>query len=175
MVIDMTNEVEDKISDILSRLLIPVTNDYGFLKEVILHNTCISLGQKVRIIKRISEYWGWRDIEFGHFNALLDLRNAFAHTSTNRFQLVIWKDSTTGMASSMGSEMVVERKHKSHWREQERGEAFDEFKELHAKCMNSLSELFNRILAKSPEVCRLSIGSIEIEETTEGRRPTCGS
>lgn len=150
-VIDKTNQIESAMTSILARLLPPVTSDYHFLIDAVLHNTCVNLGQKLRLFRLIADHWGWTDVDFGCFHGLIELRNAFAHTSTGKHQLVIWKDPSTNKVTGMGVEKFIERKAGLTWQEQGRDEAFQEFLTIHAKCLAVMTTLKDRIRKGTPE------------------------
>jgi hypothetical protein len=141
-VIDEANYLEMRMGLILSKCICPVTNDYGFLVETVIHNSIISFGAKVLLIKRILDYWGWSDLQkqTGKFDDVLRMRNAFAHTPTDRRVLLVNKDN----GEVLGSQLIVESKEGRRLENIERKEAFDRFK----KAFNSSISLFEEIEAK---------------------------
>lgn len=85
-VIKKTNDLEIELEMILYTVLRPVTADYGHVLERAFHNTVISLGAKLNLIRAILDYWSWHDLQkkMGKLDDVIRIRNAFAHTSTAR-------------------------------------------------------------------------------------------
>ena len=144
-VIDMTNQLESEMADLLSQCLIPVISDYGFLREAVFHNTCVHFGAKVKLLKRITEYWSFKGLNFKWFYILLDLRNAFAHTPTTKRMVQIWFDDKDSAGRLLGSEMIVDKKSGSSWQNQIRNEAFKDFVEAYNSCRGILVIIDNKI------------------------------
>ena len=162
-VIDIFNDLEMRISMTLAQSLVPANSEYGFLQELVFHNTIISFGAKVQLIERILDYWSWKDLrkQTGKFKELMKIRNAFAHTPTAKRQLLIYSPSDNEFGTPIGSEFVVEKKSASSWVIVERSEAFNAFNELYEKC----SDLLNKIHKKIEEnLAQHKLGSEEMTE-----------
>ncbi|MBE9572266.1 MAG: hypothetical protein IMF11_16690 [Proteobacteria bacterium] len=146
-VIDTFNNLEMQVSMTLAKCLVPVNSEYGFLQELVFHNTILSFGAKVQLIERILEYWSWKDLrkQTGKFKELMKIRNAFAHTPTAKRQLLIYYSPDNEFGTPLGSEFVVEKKSASSWENVERSEAFNAFKELYKKCFDILNEIYKKI------------------------------
>ncbi|MEA3437882.1 MAG: hypothetical protein U9R43_15565 [Thermodesulfobacteriota bacterium] len=144
-VIDEANYLEMRIGHLLSHCIRPVNSEYGFLVDTALHNTVMSFGAKVLLLKRILDYWSWDDLQkhSGRFDDVLRMRNAFAHTPTARRQLVV--DANDGTV--IDNEMIVETKEGRRLENIERGSAFARFR----KAYNSSLELFEQIDARVKE------------------------
>lgn len=127
------------------RVLFTPREEYGFLKNVIFHNTCINFGLKVRLLTHIAETRKWNEIKMGHFNDLIALRNAFAHTSTDKYQILVSTDPETNKVVSFERQMLVERKLNNSWESIDRDKAFSRFIELHGKCSTTLYTFMQRI------------------------------
>jgi len=145
-VIDKFNNLEMRVSMTLTKCLVPVNSEYGFLQELVFHNTILSFGAKVQLIERILDYWSWKDLrkQTGKFKELMKIRNAFAHTSTAKRQLLIYYPPDDEFGTPFGSEFIVEKKSAS-WKNVERSEAFNAFKELYEKCFDLLNEIHKKI------------------------------
>lgn len=143
-VIDLTNQLEDTMEMIFGSLVTP-HEKYRFLRDAIFHNTCISFGMKVRLLKIIADTMKWKAINLGPFDDLLALRNAFAHTSTDKKQFTIFLDQSTNKPTKFAQEMVIEKKHKNSWEPIDRDMAYDKFNELHKKCANTLHTVMQNI------------------------------
>jgi hypothetical protein len=52
-VIDRTNQLEVQINLALSECIVPVSTEYGFVRETLFHNLCLGFGAKVRLLQRI--------------------------------------------------------------------------------------------------------------------------
>lgn len=129
----------------LSQCILPVSSEYGFLRETLFHNLCLGFGAKVRLLQRILDYWGWKEIKLNGFHKLMGLRNAFAHTPTTKRVLLVGVDPETGEHRPLGSQLVVDRKHKTYWQEIERGEAFRDFLDSHKACLTIIKQIAERI------------------------------
>lgn len=145
IVIDQTNQLEVHINFALSLCIVPVSTEYGFLRETLFHNLCLSFGAKVRLLQRILEYWDWKDIKLNVFHKLMDLRNAFAHTPTTKRVLMVNIDPESGEQQPLGSQLVVDRKHKTYWQEIERGKAFQDFIDAYKECYSIVEQISERI------------------------------
>jgi len=146
-VIERFNGLELRIADALRRCLTPTTSEYGFLRDLILHNTLLSFGAKVQLLDRILDYWSWDDLRkhTGRLKELTKLRNAFAHTSTAKRQLLVYMPPDGDFGSPMGSEFVVEKKTPTSWENVERQEAFDAFLSLHEKCEDLVKQIDTKV------------------------------
>jgi hypothetical protein len=142
-VIDEANYLEMRVGLLLSQCIRPVNRQYGFLVETALHNTVISFGAKVLLIKRILDYWNWDDLQkhSGRFDDVLRMRNAFAHTPTARRQLVV--DATDGTV--LGNEMIVETKEGRRLESIERRTAFARFRKAFKSSLELLEQIEIRI------------------------------
>lgn len=151
-VIDLTNKYEIEINLVLSQCIVPVSSEYGFLCETLFHNLCLGFGCKVRLLRRIIEYWNWKDEDMGSFYAVMELRNAFAHTSTSKRVLLIGFDPQTYERCALANEMVVDRKYKTYWKEVERGQALTEYMQAHGEATKTLKRIAEKIaLTISPK------------------------
>jgi hypothetical protein len=144
-VIDQTNQLEVQMNLALSQCIVPVSTEYGFLRETLFHNLCLGFGAKVRLLQRILDYWDWKDIKLNAFHRLMDLRNAFAHTPTTKRVLMVNIDPESGEYHPLGSQLVVDRKHKTYWQEVERSEAFQDFIESYKVCCSIVEQISERI------------------------------
>ena len=144
-VIDQTNQVEVEVNQILSKCLVPVSKDYGFLRTTLFHNLCLGFGVKVKLLQRIVDYWKWKDIKLDCLHKLLSLRNSFAHTPTSKKMFIFYFDHETGDPLSTQIESVVDRQKGSHWKEMKRSEAFGVFNEYLRDSLSVLGELKIRI------------------------------
>ena len=143
IVIDEANYLEMRIGILLSRCIRPVNKEYGFLVETALHNTVMSFGAKVLLLKRILDYWSWDDLQkhSGRFDDVLRMRNAFAHTATARRQLVV--DVSDG--TLLGNEMLVETKEGRRLESIERGSAFERFRKAYDSALELLEQIEARV------------------------------
>ena len=77
-VIDRTDLIENIIDQIIVKYVSPRNEIYTFFRNVILNNSIISLGAKVKLVSLIA-----KDIEFNldkhPIHVILKYRNAFAH------------------------------------------------------------------------------------------------
>jgi hypothetical protein len=144
-VIDLTNQLEVQINLALSECIVPVSTEYGFLRETLFHNLCLGFGAKVRLLQRIIDYWNWKETKLDDFHKLMQLRNAFAHTPTTKRVLLVSADPETGEHHPLASQLVVDRKYKTHWQEMERAEAFQDFLAAHQSCDTIVKDLTRRI------------------------------
>lgn len=144
-VIDLMNQLEVHINMALSQCLVPVSPEYGFLRETLFHNLCLGFGAKVRLLQRILDYWDWKDIKLDKFHKLMGLRNAFAHTPTTKRVLLVGVDPDTGEHHALGSQLVVDRKYKTYWQEVQRSEALQDFQAAYGGCIAIVEEIANRI------------------------------
>lgn len=146
-VIEKTNDLEMLIALILSKCLLPVTPDYGFLQELILHNTLVSFSAKVQLIERILDYWSWDDLKkkLGPFREIMKLRNVFAHTPLAKRQLLVQFLPDAEFGTPIGSQFVVEKRTSSSWANLEREDAFRSFIDLHFKCTETVKAVAGRI------------------------------
>ena len=143
IVIDEANYLEMRIGLLLSRSIRPVNKEYCFLVETALHNTVMSFGAKILLLKRILDYWSWDDLQkhSGRFDDVLRMRNAFAHTPTARRQLVV--DVSDGTV--LGNEMIVETKEGRRLESIERGSAFDRFRKAYESSLALLEQIETRV------------------------------
>lgn len=146
-VIEHFNDLEMRIAMTLRKCLLPVTSDYGFLQELLFHNTILSFSAKVQLLERILDYWSWRDLKshIGRFKELMKLRNAFAHTPTVKRELLVYFPPDEEFAVPLGSHMVVEKKTSTSWDNIPRDKAFKIYTELHQKCAELLIEIDGKI------------------------------
>jgi hypothetical protein len=142
-VIDQANYLEMRIGLLLFLCIRPVNKAYGFLVETALHNTVMSFGAKVLLLKRILDYWRWDDLQkrSGTFDDVLRMRNAFAHTPTARRQLVV--DVSNGTV--LGNEMIVETKEGRRLESIERGSAFERFRKAYESSLELLEKIEERV------------------------------
>ena len=143
IVVDEANYLEMRIGLLLSLCIRPVNRGYGFLVETAFHNTVMSFGAKVLLLKRILDYWNWDDLQkhSGRFDDVLRMRNAFAHTPTARRQLVV--DAADGTV--LGNEMIVETKEGRRLESIERGSAFDRFRKAYKSSLDLLEQIEARV------------------------------
>jgi putative restriction endonuclease len=144
-VIDLTNQLEVQINLALSECILPVSTEYGFLRETLFHNLCLGFGAKVRLLQRILDYWNWKETKLDDFHKLMQLRNAFAHTPTTKRVLLVGVDDETVEHHPLGSQLVVDRKYKTYWQEVERGKAFQDFFDSNEACLSIVKEIAQRI------------------------------
>jgi hypothetical protein len=146
-VIEKTNDLEMRMALVLSKCLLPVTLDYGFLLELILHNTLVSFSAKVQLIERILDYWSWDDLKkkIGLFREIMKLRNAFAHTPLAKRQLLVHFLPDSEYGNPIGSQYVVEKRVSTSWENLEREETFRSFVGLHSKCIEIVKAIAERI------------------------------
>jgi hypothetical protein len=145
-VIERFNGLELRIADVLSRCVTPVTSDYGFLRELIFHNTLLSFGAKVQLLDRILDYWSWDDLKHtGMLKELMKLRNAFAHTPTAKQQLLVYFAPDAEYGVPMGSEFIIEKKTSTSWENVEREKAFSDFLTLYKKCQELVEQINNKV------------------------------
>lgn len=135
-VIEKANDLEMRMGMLLSQCILPATADYGFLQELILHNTVVEFGRKVQLIERILDYWTWTHLKkrMGPFKEIMKLRNAFAHTPLAQRQLLVHVSPGEEVGTAVGSEFIVHKKTPVAWENVERQEAFQSFLEAHGKC-----------------------------------------
>ncbi len=150
-VIDLTNQLEVQINLALSECIVPVSGEYGFLRETLFHNLCLGFGAKVRLLQRILDYWNWKDTKIDDFHKLMQLRNAFAHTPTTKRALIVVVDAETGEHHPQGSQLVVDRKYKTYWQEMERNEAFHDFLETYQSCDTIVKNITRKIKKTIPQ------------------------
>lgn len=146
-VVEKANDLEMRMGLLLSQCLLPATSDYGFLQELILHNTVLDFGRKVQLIERILDFWNWTDLKkrLGPFKELMKLRNAFAHTPLTQRQLLVYFPPGAEYATPLGSEFVVHKKNPVSWDNVERQEAFKSFLEVHGRCVGIVAEISEEI------------------------------
>ena len=132
---------------VLRKCIRPVTDDYGFLVETALHNSIISFGAKVLLIKWILDHWGWDDLQkqTGKFDDVLRMRNAFAHTPTARRQLLVKVDGNGNSGEVLGSQLVVESKEGKRLENIERNQAFSRFRNAYDSSITLLEKIEARI------------------------------
>lgn len=142
-VVDDANFLEMRIGHLLSLCIRPINSQYGFLIETALHNTVMSFGAKVFLLKRILDYWRWDDLQkhSGRFDDVLRMRNAFAHTPTARRNLLI--DENNGTV--LGSEMIVETREGRRLESIERGKAFERFTKAYESSLELLEQIDKRV------------------------------
>ena len=144
-VIDLTNQLEVKINLALSECIVPVSAEYGFLRETLFHNLCLGFGAKVRLLQRILDYWSWKETKLDDFHKLMQLRNAFAHTPTTKRVLLVGVNPETGEHHPLESKLVVDWKYKTYWQEVDRAEAFQDFLETNQSCVTTVEDIARRI------------------------------
>ena len=154
-VVEKANDLEMRMGMVLSQCLLPATSDYGFLRELILHNTVVDFGRKIQLIERILDYWSWTDLKkrMGPFREIMKLRNAFAHTPLAQRQLLVYFPPGAEYGTPMGSEFIVHKKNPISWDNVERQEAFKSFLEVHQKCTQlvaDISEEIRKTIAQHP-------------------------
>jgi len=149
LVIDQANHLEWRLSMLLSIVLRPVNSDYGHVLEKAMHNTVISFGSKLLLVRSILDYWSWDDLQkkVGAIDDVIRMRNAFAHTSTAKRQLHVDKRNHTVIAN----EMIVESKNGRKLEVIERTKAFNRFKKAYKSSLQVLSEIENRIENEIPQ------------------------
>ena len=146
-VVEKTNFLEIKLEMILYAVLRPATSDYGHVLEKALHNTVISLGGKLHLIRAILEYWSWNDLQkkMGTLDDVLRIRNAFAHTSVARRQFIVELNPQTGSQTKISNQMVVESKNGRKLERIERGAAFQRFNKAYDSSIALISEIEARV------------------------------
>jgi len=146
-VIEKTNYLEIKLEMILYTVLRPVSPDYGHVLERALHNTLISLGGKLHLIRAILDYWSWDDLQkkMGTLDDVTRIRNAFAHTSTARRQFRVEMDRETGCQTEISNQMIVESRNGRKLERIERGKAFQRFNKAYTSSIDLVSEIETRV------------------------------
>lgn len=145
-VIERFNGLELRIAAVLSSCITPATSDYGFLTELIFHNTLLSFGAKVQLLDRILDYWSWDNLKHtGRLKELMKLRNAFAHTPTEKRQLLVYFAPDAEYGEPMGSEFIIEKKTPTSWENVEREKAFSDFLSLHDKCLKLVEQINDKV------------------------------
>lgn len=147
IVIEKTNYLEMRLEMILHTVLCPVNPDYGHVLERALHNTVISLGGKLHLIRAILDYWSWDDLQkkMGTLDDVVRIRNAFAHTSTARRQFRLEMDRGTGYQAEIRNQMIVESRNGRRLERIEREEAFQRFNKAYNSSIDLVSEIEDRV------------------------------
>ena len=78
-VIDNTNYIESILKEILVKYISPPKEKLPFLNEIILNNSMLNLGAKVKAFLYLMEKNNWKKIDQNHFHTIFNIRNAFAH------------------------------------------------------------------------------------------------
>jgi hypothetical protein len=155
-VVEAANDLEMRIGHLLRLCMKPVSSDYGFLLETTLHNTILSFGAKVLLVKRILEYWGWDDLQkkCGRLDDVLRMRNAFAHTPTAHCALVaapmenpseLADDGEGPVYEIIGNQMMVEAKEGRKLEMIDRDQAFERFKKAHKGACELVAEIKEKV------------------------------
>lgn len=142
-VVDKANYLEIRVGLLLRQCIRPVNSEYGFLIETAFHNTVISFGAKVLLLKRILDYWKWKDLQkhSSRFDDVLRIRNAFAHTCTAQGQLEV--DTRDG--TLLGDEMIIETKKGRSLERIERNSAFISFNQAYELSLELLEQIEARV------------------------------
>lgn len=81
-VIERTIAIETFIRLILTKYISPPKDRLPFLEEIILNNSMLNLGAKVKALLHLVEKNNWKKIDQKHFHTILQIRNSFAHSDT---------------------------------------------------------------------------------------------
>lgn len=86
-VIQKLNEIESLMKSLIISYIQPEKSKKEFMEAYLLHSTIISFGSKLKIIKQINanqtEKWF---SSFDNFHKLINIRNAFAHSTTHNME-----------------------------------------------------------------------------------------
>ncbi|KAF0144894.1 MAG: hypothetical protein FD156_1465 [Nitrospirae bacterium] len=81
-VIGRTIAIESLIKQILVQYISPQKDRLPFLKDIILNNSMLNLGAKIKAFLFLVETNNWKKIDENHFHTILRIRNSFAHSDT---------------------------------------------------------------------------------------------
>jgi hypothetical protein len=82
-VIERTIAIESLIKAILVKYISPQKDRLPFLKDIILNNSMLNLGAKIKAFLYLVETNNWKKIDENHFHTILKIRNSFAHSDTS--------------------------------------------------------------------------------------------
>lgn len=150
-VINMANQIELSMKLILGTCLSPTLPDFGFLRELILHNTVTSFSAKHKMLTQLCAYFGWKEEKksLSDLHDLMRLRNAFAHTPTNSRMLEVLQEDESTPGIVIGNYMVIESVTTAGEVQRiKRSEAFESFKTIHGKIVTLLDTLRKKVEAR---------------------------
>ncbi|MDD3297084.1 MAG: hypothetical protein PHU64_07000 [Candidatus Omnitrophica bacterium] len=79
-VICETNHIEKQLKKIISHYIQPDIDKRHFVDNILLHNTNINLGAKIKVFFYICKLKGWKIENKDVYHKLLNYRNGFAHS-----------------------------------------------------------------------------------------------
>ena len=83
-VIQKFNKIESLTKTLIVNYIKPDDSKKSFVELFLLHNTIMSFGAKLKIIKQINADLNWfTGDDFEKFHQLINIRNAFAHSTTH--------------------------------------------------------------------------------------------
>jgi hypothetical protein len=83
-VIEQTNYIEYVLKQILVAYISPQKNRTDFLSDIIMHNSMLNFGAKIKAFLYLAKTNNWKKIEQKHFHTIRIVRNAFAHSDTEK-------------------------------------------------------------------------------------------
>jgi hypothetical protein len=81
-VIERANYIEYVLKKILIKYISPPDDRVLFLNDIILNNSMLNFGAKVKAFLYLVEKNKWEKIKQEHFHKIINVRNAFAHCDT---------------------------------------------------------------------------------------------
>ena len=83
-IIQKLNEIESLMKSLIISYIQPEKSKKQFMEAYLLHSTIINFGSKLKIIKQINANQKWfSNKDFDNFHTLINIRNAFAHSTTH--------------------------------------------------------------------------------------------
>jgi len=83
-IIQKLNEIESLMKSLIISYIQPEKSKKQFMEAYLLHSTIINFGSKLKIIKQINANQKWfSSKDFENFHKLINIRNAFAHSTTH--------------------------------------------------------------------------------------------
>ncbi len=143
-VINRTAVIENVINQIIIGYCKPRVDAWEFMWSVVLDTSVMSLGAKAKVLSAISHELDFK-IDVKNLHLVIELRNAFAHHSTNAHPVM--RRGKFPEQSTSYYELWVLRTSGKFIRKQ-RNQAFDEFNTAYRKTLDSLVKLTDLIHAK---------------------------
>ena len=85
--IQKLNEIESLMKSLIISYIQPEKSKEQFIEDYFLHSTIINFGSKLKIIKQINANQKWlSNKDFENFHKLINIRNAFAHSTTHNME-----------------------------------------------------------------------------------------
>lgn len=81
-VIERTIAIETLIKTIIMKYISPPNDRMPFLRDIILNNSMLNLGAKIKAFLYLVKENKWQRIDENHFYTILSIRNSFAHSDT---------------------------------------------------------------------------------------------